>query len=172
MIASWTGWMKPPAEKAAPEAVASSKAPPVPGIDSAQVQQIAQSLAAVRGHQQRLREELKQQLKMAPIQAAEFLFQHLAWLTLDPKYRGTESQKLRRRLKKERGELRPPPWAIDRTEKFQKATANTSTAYGAFLCFSNVSGGAVGAVAPSSGGGAAGGASGGGAAGGGGGGAG
>jgi hypothetical protein len=48
MIASWTGWMKPPAEKAAPEAVASSKAPPVPGIDSAQVQQIAQSLAAVR----------------------------------------------------------------------------------------------------------------------------
>jgi hypothetical protein len=48
MIASWTGWMKPPTEKAAPEAVASSKAPPVPGIDSAQVQQIAQSLVAVR----------------------------------------------------------------------------------------------------------------------------
>ena len=132
----------------------------------------AESLAAVRGHQQRLREELKQQLKMAPIQAAEFLFQHLAWLTLDPKYRGTESQKLRRRLKKERGDLRPPPWAIDRTEKFVKATANKSTAYCAFLCFSNVTGSAGGAVAPSSGGGAAGGASGGGAAGGGGGGAG
>jgi hypothetical protein len=49
MIASWTvGWMKPPAEKTAPEAVASSKAPPVPAIDSAQVQQIAQSLAALR----------------------------------------------------------------------------------------------------------------------------
>jgi hypothetical protein len=48
MIASWTGWMKPPAEKAAPEAVTSSKAPQVPSIDSAQVQQIAQSLAAVR----------------------------------------------------------------------------------------------------------------------------
>jgi hypothetical protein len=48
-IASWTvGWMKPPAEKTAPEAVASSKAPPVPAIDSAQVQQIAQSLAALR----------------------------------------------------------------------------------------------------------------------------
>ena len=49
MIASWTvGWMKPPAEKTAPEAVASSKAPPVPAIDSAQAQQIAQSLAALR----------------------------------------------------------------------------------------------------------------------------
>lgn len=83
----------------------------------------AESLAAVRGYQQRLREELKQQLKMAPIQAAELLFQHLAWLTLDPKYYGSASQKLRRRLKKERGELRPPPWAIDRTEKFEKATA-------------------------------------------------
>jgi hypothetical protein len=48
-IASWTvGWMRPPAEKTAPEAVASSKAPPVPAIDSAQVQQIAQSLAALR----------------------------------------------------------------------------------------------------------------------------
>jgi hypothetical protein len=49
MIASWTvGWMKPPAEKTAAEAVASSKAPPVPAIDSTQVQQIAQSLAALR----------------------------------------------------------------------------------------------------------------------------
>jgi hypothetical protein len=48
MIASWTiGWVKPPAEKTAPEAVASSKAPPA-AIDSAQVQQIAQSLAALR----------------------------------------------------------------------------------------------------------------------------
>jgi hypothetical protein len=50
MIASWTvGWMKPPVglEKTAPEAVA-SKGPPVPAIDSAQVQQIAQSLAALR----------------------------------------------------------------------------------------------------------------------------
>jgi septal ring factor EnvC (AmiA/AmiB activator) len=49
MIANWTvGWMKPPAEKTAAEAVASSKAPPVPAIDSTQVQQIAQSLAALR----------------------------------------------------------------------------------------------------------------------------
>jgi len=49
MIASWTvGWMKPPAQKTAAEAVASSKAPPVPAIDLTQVQQIAQSLAALR----------------------------------------------------------------------------------------------------------------------------
>jgi len=49
MIASWTvGWMKPPVEKTAAEVVASSKAPPVPAIDSTQVQQIAQSLAALR----------------------------------------------------------------------------------------------------------------------------
>ena len=49
VIASWTvGWTKPPAEKTAPEVVASSKAPPVPAIDPAQVQQIAQSLAALR----------------------------------------------------------------------------------------------------------------------------
>jgi hypothetical protein len=51
MIASWTvGWTKPPAtpEKIAPEPVASSKAPPAPSVDPAQVQQIAQSLAALR----------------------------------------------------------------------------------------------------------------------------
>jgi hypothetical protein len=51
VIASWTvGWTKPPAspEKIAPEAVASSKAPPAPSVDPAQVQQIAQSLAALR----------------------------------------------------------------------------------------------------------------------------
>jgi hypothetical protein len=51
VIASWTvGWTKPPAspEKIAPEPVASSKAPPAPSVDPAQVQQIAQSLAALR----------------------------------------------------------------------------------------------------------------------------
>jgi len=51
MIASWTvGWTKPPAspEKIAPEPVASSKAPPAPSGDPAQVQQIAQSLTALR----------------------------------------------------------------------------------------------------------------------------
>ncbi len=50
VIASWTvGWMKPPAspEKIAPDTVA-SKAPPVPANDSAQVQQTAQNLAALR----------------------------------------------------------------------------------------------------------------------------
>jgi hypothetical protein len=50
MIASWTlGWTKPPAspEKIAPETVA-PKAPPAPSLDPAQVQQITQSLAAVR----------------------------------------------------------------------------------------------------------------------------
>jgi hypothetical protein len=50
-IASWTvGWMKPRAglEKTAPEAVASSKAIPAPSGDPAQVQQIAQSLTALR----------------------------------------------------------------------------------------------------------------------------
>jgi hypothetical protein len=50
-IASWTvGWMKPQAspEKIAPEPVASSKAPPAPSGDAAQVQQIAQNLTALR----------------------------------------------------------------------------------------------------------------------------
>jgi hypothetical protein len=50
MIASWTlGWTKPPVgpEKIAPETVA-PKAPPAPSLDPAQVQQITQSLAAVR----------------------------------------------------------------------------------------------------------------------------
>jgi VanZ family protein len=50
MIASWTlGWTKPPAspEKIAPE-TAAPKAPPASSLDPAQVQQIAQSLAAVR----------------------------------------------------------------------------------------------------------------------------
>jgi hypothetical protein len=51
VIASWTvGSTKPPAspEKIAPEAVASSKTPPAPSVDPAQVQQIAQSLTALR----------------------------------------------------------------------------------------------------------------------------
>jgi hypothetical protein len=50
MIASWTlGWTKPPAgpEKIASENVA-PKAPRAPSLDPAQVQQITQSLAAVR----------------------------------------------------------------------------------------------------------------------------
>jgi hypothetical protein len=50
MIASWTlGWTKAPAgpEKIASETVA-PKAPRAPSLDSAQVQQITQSLAAVR----------------------------------------------------------------------------------------------------------------------------
>jgi hypothetical protein len=50
MIANWTlGWTKPPVspEKIAPETVA-PKAPPAPSLDPAQVQQITQSLAAVR----------------------------------------------------------------------------------------------------------------------------
>ena len=50
MIASWTlGWTKPPVsfEKIAPETVA-PKAPPAPTLDPAQMQQITQSLAAVR----------------------------------------------------------------------------------------------------------------------------
>jgi hypothetical protein len=50
IIASWTaGWTKPPPspEKIAPETVA-PKAPPAPSVDPAQVQQIAQSLAAQR----------------------------------------------------------------------------------------------------------------------------
>jgi hypothetical protein len=54
MIASWTlGWTKPPAspEKIAPETVAP---PPVPSLDPAQMQQITQSLAAVRENLQEL----------------------------------------------------------------------------------------------------------------------
>ena len=50
-IASWTvGWTKPPAsaEKIAPGPVASSKAPQAPSVDPAQVQQIAQTLVALR----------------------------------------------------------------------------------------------------------------------------
>jgi hypothetical protein len=50
MIASWTvGWTKPPAnpEKIAAE-TAAPKAPPAPSVDPAQVQEIAQSLAALR----------------------------------------------------------------------------------------------------------------------------
>jgi hypothetical protein len=50
MIASWTlGWTKPPAspEKIAPE-TAPPKTPPASSLDPAQVQQITQSLAAVR----------------------------------------------------------------------------------------------------------------------------
>jgi hypothetical protein len=50
MIASWTlGWTKPPAspEKIAPE-TAAPKAPLASSLDPAQVQQITQSLAAMR----------------------------------------------------------------------------------------------------------------------------
>jgi hypothetical protein len=132
----------------------------------------AESLAVLEGYLEQIREDLKHQLKMAPIQAAEFLFENLPWLALDPKYHGTETHKLRRRLKKEYGELRPVPWAIDRTRGFQKATAGTSQAFAAFYPFYHVTGAAGGVAAPSAGGGAVGGAAGGGAAGGGGGGAG
>jgi hypothetical protein len=132
----------------------------------------AESLAGIRGYLEQLREDLDHQLKMAPIQAAEFLFANLPWLTLDPRYYGTQARKLHRRLKKDHGELRPVSWAIDRTRAFQKATASMSRAYTSFYPFFYVSGGAGRSVAPSAAGGAVGGAGGGGAAGGGGGGAG
>ncbi len=132
----------------------------------------AEQLAALKGYLEGLREELKQKVKRSPIEAAEFLFSALPWLTLDPKYQGAEAQKLARALKKESGELRTPPWALDRTREFEKAAANKSAAYVAFLPVTNLTGATSGAVAPSAGGGGVGGASGGGGAGGGGGGAG
>jgi len=132
----------------------------------------AERLAALKGYLEGLREELQQKMKMSPISAAEFLFSALPWLTMDPKYQGAEGQKIARKLKKESGDLRTPPWALDRTRAFEKAAAKESAAYASFLPFTNITGATSGAVAPSAGGGAVGGAAGGGAAGGGGGGAG
>ncbi len=131
----------------------------------------AERLAELKGYLEGVREELKQKVKRSPIGAAEFIFASLPWLTLDPKYTGSEGQKLARILKKEAGELRTPLWAMDRTKGYEKAAAKHSAAYAAYLPFTNVTGAASGAVAPSAGGGV-GGAAGGGAAGGGGGGAG
>jgi len=132
----------------------------------------AEQLAALKGYLEGLREEFKQKVKMSPLEAAEFFFSALPWLTLDPKYHGEEGKKLLKTLKRETRELRTPPWALDRTREFEKAAANKSAAYGAFLPFANITGATAGAVAPGAGGGGVSGAGGGGAAGGGGGGAG
>jgi uncharacterized protein (TIGR04222 family) len=131
----------------------------------------AEERARLRGYLEGLREELLQKLKMSPIEAAEFMFSALPWLTLDPKFHGAETRKIARRLKKESGVLQAPAWVVDRTRQFEKAAAGKSIAFAAFLPFTNVTGAVAGAVAPSAAGGA-GGAGGGGAAGGGGGGAG
>jgi uncharacterized protein (TIGR04222 family) len=131
----------------------------------------AEQVAALKGYLEGIREEFKQKVKMSPIEAADFFFSALPWLTLDPKYQGTEGKKLLKTLKKETRELRTPPWALDRTREFEKAVSNKSAAYGAFLPYVNITGATAVAVAPSAGGGV-GGAGGGGAAGGGGGGAG
>jgi hypothetical protein len=131
----------------------------------------AERLAELKGYLEGVREELRQKTKRSPIGAAEFIFDSLPWLTLDPKYTGSEGRKLERLLKKEAGELRTPLWARDRTKSFEKAAAKHSAAYAAYLPFTNITGAASGAVAPGAGGGV-GGAAGGGAAGGGGGGAG
>ena len=128
-------------------------------------------LAELKGYLEGVREELRQKTKRSPIGAAEFIFDSLPWLTLDPKYTGSEGRKLERLLKKEAGELRTPLWARDRTKSFEKAAAKHSAAYAAYLPFTNITGAASGAVAPGAGGGV-GGAAGGVAAGGGGGGAG
>jgi len=141
------------------------------GVRFPMTRQGAEQLAALKGHLEGLREEFKQKVKMSPIEAAEFYFSALPWLTLDPKYQGTEGNKLGKKLKKETQGLHAPPWALDRTREFEKAAKNKSAAYAAFLPFSNITGATAGAVAPSAGG-AVGGAGGGGAAGGGGGGAG
>lgn len=132
----------------------------------------AEDVAALKGYLQGLRDKLRQRVKENPVEAAQLLFSALPWLTLDPKYRGDEAKKLARALKKEDRELRAPPWALDRTRELEKATANKSAAYVAFMPFANIVGATSGAVAPSAGAGGAGGAAGGGAAGGGGGGAG
>jgi hypothetical protein len=129
----------------------------------------AEALAPLEGYLEGLREELKQKLKMSPIAAAEFLFQVLPWLTLDPKYSGAETQTIARKLKKESGELHAPPWAVDRTKQFQKAADAHSAAYAAFFPILHVAGALGGAVAPGSGGGVGGAAGAGGAGGGGGG---
>ena len=131
----------------------------------------AEEVAALKGYLEGLREEFKQKVKMSPIEAAEFFFFSLPWLTLDPKYHGEEGKKLTKVLKKETRGLYAPPWAVDRTREYEKAVKNKSAAYATFLPFSNITGATSGAVAPGAGGGV-GGAGGGGAAGGGGGGAG
>lgn len=129
----------------------------------------AEALAPLEGYLEGLREELKQKLKMSPIAAAEFLFQALPWLTVDPKYYGSETHSIARKLKKESGDLRAPPWALDRTRQFEKAAARHSAAYMAFFPIQHVAGSVAGAVAPGAGGGVGGAAGGGGAGGGGGG---
>lgn len=131
----------------------------------------AEKLAPLEGYLEGLREDLKQKLKMSPIAAAEFLFQVLPWLTVDPRYQGSETQAIARKLKKESGDLHAPPWALDRTRQYEKVAAQHSAAYLAFFPVQHVAGAVGGAVAPGAGGGV-GGAAGGGAAGGGGGGAG
>jgi len=141
------------------------------GVRFPMTRQGAEQLAGLKGYLEGIREEFKQKVKMSPIEAAEFFFSALPWLTLDPKYQGEEGKKLLKVLKKETQGLHAPPWALDRTRKFEKAVANQSAAYAAFLPISNITGATSGAVAPGAGGGAAG-AGGGGAAGGGGGGAG
>ena len=128
----------------------------------------AERLAELKGYLEGVREELKQKLKRSPIEAAEFIFSSLPWLTLDPKYTGSEGQHLARLLKKEARELRTPLWALDRTKSFEKAAAKHSAAYAAYLPFTNITGATFGAVAPFAGDAGVGGAAGGGAAGGGG----
>ena len=49
----------------------------------------AERLAELKGYLEGVREELKQKLKRSPIEAAEFIFSSLPWLTLDPKYTGS-----------------------------------------------------------------------------------
>jgi hypothetical protein len=131
----------------------------------------AEALAPLEGYLERLREELKQKLGRSPIGAAEFLFEALPWLTVDPKYYGAETRAVARKLKKESGELHAPLWAQDRTRQYEKAAARHSGAYVAFFPVEHVAGAVGGAAAPGAGGGVAG-AGGAGAAGGGGGGAG
>lgn len=86
----------------------------------------AEALAPLEGYLEGLREDLKQKLKMSPIAAAEFLFQVLPWLTVDPKYYGSETHAIARKLKKESGELHRPVWALDRTLQYEKAAARHS----------------------------------------------
>jgi hypothetical protein len=142
----------------------------VGGARFPRTQQGAESLARLRGFLERIRRELEEKSKVAPLHAAQVLFTELPWVTMDPKYHGGPSGRIKRRLKKEPGSLSAPTWAIDNTREAAKATARYSTAYAAYFPFAHVTGGAGGAAAPSAG--AAGGAAGGGAAGGGGGGAG
>lgn len=141
------------------------------GVGFAYTRAGADRLAALKGFLEGLREELKQRVNRSPIQAAEFVMTWIHWLALDPKYHGVEAARVARALKKESGELRALPWAVDRTRAYEKAVARRAAAYAAFLPLMNVTAATAGAVAPAAGGGAAG-AGGGGAAGGGGGGAG